>query len=141
MIVGDIQRRGSGSPKYPTKFGGQFLAQAPIQGREWLIQQQETRRGRERAGERHALSLTTGQGGDRAAFIASEPHEVEHLCDPLLLGGSAAAELGAAQAVGHVSGHIAVSEQLTVLEHQAEATAMHGHRAQVLAVPGHLSRG
>src|SRR5690606_27044989 len=58
------------------------FAQLGIERRQRLIEQEELRRDREGARDRHALTLPARQLRDRPAFDAGQPHQVEQLADP-----------------------------------------------------------
>ena len=82
LVVGDEQRGGAGAGQHPAQVGQQSLSQRPVQGRERLVQQQQSGLRSERAGQGDPLRLAAGQSADRAVGITGQPDQVEQLVDP-----------------------------------------------------------
>src|SRR3954464_388399 len=61
LLVGDEHRSNSQSPDELTNFSPGPFAQGGIQVGQWLVQEQDPRLRRQRARQRHALLLTTGE--------------------------------------------------------------------------------
>ena len=100
--------------------------------RQRLVEQEEPRRERERAGDRHPLALAAGQARDRAVGEARQADQVEQLGDALApLRRADAADL---QRVADVLADRQVREERQRLEHHAEVAPVRRHPGQVLPV-------
>jgi hypothetical protein len=97
------------------------LAQRAVEAAVGLVEQQQPRAGRERAGERDALLLAAAQLVDGSVARWSRPTSASTLRDPL--PRSSRVEPLHARAEGDVAGDVAVREQRVVLEHESDARA------------------
>ncbi|MNZ92751.1 hypothetical protein D3C78_1117860 [compost metagenome] len=95
-------------------------AQLDVEVGEGLVEQQQARLRRQRAGQGHALLLAAGQFMGIALAQGAEIDQLEHL------GGDALALGVLADAEGDVLGHRQVREQRVVLEHHADAALFRG---------------
>ena len=120
------------------QIGRQPLAQASVEGRERLVEEQQPRSHREGARERHTLLLTAGQRCGRTLLVARQPDEVEQLPDACGLLG--APHTTSRQPVGDIRGDVEVPEQLAVLEHQREVALVRRHTRHVVAVEADAPR-
>jgi len=93
------------------------LAQVDVEAGERLVEQQQARRRRQRACQRHALLLAAREFVRSARRGARQPDEFEHaLHAPAPFGARQAG-----QAEGDVVAHVQVRKQRVVLEHHADA--------------------
>ncbi len=133
--MGDGQHGGAQPAEEPPQFDHEAFAQGTVELSERLVQHQQSRAGRQRAGERDALLLAAGQGGDRAALGAGEADEVQQFRDPplrLLTG-----RLVHARPEGDVAADVAGGEELVVLEHQPHSAPVRGDAPLVASVEPH----
>ena len=137
MVVGDHQRRGAGRVQDVAQVGREPFAQTGVERRERLVEQQQPRLGRQRAGQRDPLALAAGEGGGQPVAVPRQADQLEQLGHP----GRRVRGPAQAQRVADVAGHGQVSEQLAVLEQQREAALVGGYAGQVGAVPAHAARG
>ena len=120
----------------------QFLPHLRIQGAERLVEQQDARLDRERAGKRDALALPAGELARVAIGEPAELHEVEQLVDALLDAGLLHPHRARlhAQPEGDVLEHVHVTKQRVVLEHEADVALARAARQRVLAVEADACR-
>jgi hypothetical protein len=119
LVVGDQQRGRARLVEDVAQFHGQPFAQVRIEVREWLVQQQQAGRGRQRTGQRHALLLTARQFVRKARGEAAQSDQIEHALDAGL--ALAAPQPGRAQSESDVVADAEVRKQRVVLEHDAHA--------------------
>ena len=84
LVVGDEHRGHVDLVVQPAQPGAQLLAHLRVERAERLVEQQHLRLDRERAGQRHALALATGELRRVAVGELLEVHELEQLVDPRL---------------------------------------------------------
>ena len=82
VVVGDHQRGGAGRPQDVAQVGGQAFAQAGVEGRQRLVEQQQARLGGERPGQGDALALAAGEGRGQPVAVPRQADELEQLVDP-----------------------------------------------------------
>ena len=101
----------------------QILADLGVERAERLVQQQDARLHRQRAGQRHALPLPAGELRRIAFAQGPELHQIEQLLHPPrdLRLGRAGAALAHGQPEADIVGHRHVAEQRILLEHEADA--------------------
>src|SRR5674476_761951 len=134
LVVSDEDGGGPRLAEHPGEVLGELLPQRSVERRERLVEQQQPRRRRQGTGQRDPLPLAAGQGLHLPPLEPLETDHGEQLVHPWRpLRRTEARHL---QPEGHVSRDVAVREELTVLEHQTEATPVHRHRRQVRPVPG-----
>ena len=109
-----------------------------------LVGQQDLRVVHIRTGDGHALLLATGQLMRIVLLFAGKTHGVQHLGHQRLNGGTAGTDH--LERERHVLPHGFVVEQLVVLEHEAQRTAVMRHltvgdTAQVVAGHTNLTAG
>ena len=122
LIVGDEDRRHVLLLVQAAQPDAQLLAHGRVERAERLVEQQHAGLDRERAGERHALALATGELRGIALGEAAQLHEREQLLDTLAdLGLRALADL---EAEGDVACDGHVLERGVVLEHEADAALL-----------------
>ena len=139
VVVRDEQGGGAGGDEDVAHLVGEAFAQGAVQGRQRFVEQQQPGPRREGPGEGHALAFTSGERRDLTSAEARQADELEELVHPLApRGGRHVLDL---QAEGHVARHVEVTEELPVLEHQAETAPVHRQACEVLAVPGDRPRG
>ena len=109
----------------------------PVEGAEWLVEQQQPRAGGEGPGQRHPLGFAARERRDAPALEAVETDELQQLGHPLAHFGLRPPGDGWPEA--HVAGHVTVGEQLVVLEDQTELPPMRRHLGDVLSVPQHAA--
>ncbi|MGY4434102.1 hypothetical protein ACVWWO_006579 [Bradyrhizobium sp. F1.13.1] len=90
--------------------------------RERLIEQKQLRAPRQRARQRHALTLATGELVGLALLEPIELHKRNHLRNAR--GDVGARHAGALQAEGDVVAHRQVRKQRVVLEHHVDRPLM-----------------
>ena len=100
-----------------------------VQRRGGLVEQDELRAQRERAGDPHPLLLAAGQLGRVGVRLVAQPHLVEQ-GQPALAGGRHRLALGVHRPLDDVLQRRAVREQVVGLEHHARAR---GERLLLLA--------
>jgi hypothetical protein len=112
-----------------------LAAQLEVERRQGLVEEQHLRRGRERAGEGHALLLAARQLVRQAVSERVEPHERQHpLHRRADLGPRTAQHL---QPEGHVAGHREVREEGVGLEDRVGAPAVRRQARDVLPADPH----
>ena len=112
---------------------GEPVVELAVEAGQRLVEQQQARRRRERAGERDALGLAAAQPGDVARAEPGEPDEVRASRRPA--GRSRRRGRRCMRSPNaDVGGDVAVREQLLVLEHHADAAAVRRHARDVAAV-------
>ena len=138
LVVGDEDRGDVDLVMQRAQPFAQLFPHLRIERAEGLVEQQDARLDRERAGQRDALALAAGELARIAVGKPVELHEIEQLLDPradrrLVLPDRARLH---AQAEGDVLEHAHVAEQRVVLEHEADVTFARALRQRVLAVEG-----
>jgi hypothetical protein len=117
LVVRDQQRRRAVALQDRAQLRAEPLAQLDVEARERLVEQQQPRIRRERAGERDALLLAAGQLVRPALLQAASPTSA--------ISSRARARRSAARPVREaerdVAEHVEVREQRVVLEHHADA--------------------
>src|SRR5438876_11200525 len=103
-----------------------------VEIRQWLVEQQDARLGRERARQRDALLLAAGQLLDLASLVAGQINECERFRD-FLLYPSLVPLPPSLQSKADVFPYVEVRKQRIVLKHHAEAPLRGRHRRDVLA--------
>ncbi len=115
----------------------QATADAGIQRRERLVQQQDPRLHHQGPGQGHPLALATGELGRIAALKAGQLHQRQRL---LHAGDQIAPRLGLhLEAEGDVVPHRHVGEQGIALEHHADAPLLGFLPGNVLTGHPHLA--
>ena len=118
----------------------QLLPHLRIERAKRLVEQQDARLDRERAGERDALPLAAGQLAGIAVGQPVELHQIQQLLDARTNRGLVLAD-GArlhAQAKGNVFEHRHVAEQRVVLEHESDMTLAGAMSQRILTVDPHF---
>ncbi len=137
LVVRHEDRRDVDLVVQPPQPVAQLLAHRRVQRAERLVEQEHARLHGERARERHALALAAGELRRVAIGPAAEVDEREQLVDALAdLGLRALADL---QAERDVVAHGHVLEGRVVLEDEADAAVLGGHRRHGLAGEQHLA--
>ena len=112
-----------------------LAAELQIQRAQRLIQQQQFRFWRKRAGDGDALTLTAGKLAGHALCIIFHLHQFQHfahaLCDGSLIHPAHA------QAVGHVLFHVHVRKEGVTLKHRVDRAAFRRQRGDVFAIQQH----
>ena len=133
LVVGDQQRGRAGVAEDPPQVGREPDAELGIEGGERLVEQQQPRLGRQRAGQRDSLALSAGEGARHPVAVPAQADQVEQAATwSARRGARHAAE---PQRIADVAGDGQVVEELAVLEHQREAALVGGHAGEVGAVP------
>lgn len=101
-----------------------FGAQLRVEIGQGLVEQQHGGFDHERAGDCHALQLTTGELVWRAGTVTCKAHPLERLVDARCDLGRW--DLPGLQPIGHVFGDSVVREDRVVLKHHAGVAAMRG---------------
>ena len=119
LVVGDEDGGDAEGALQRLQLVAQSDAHLGVERGQGLVEQQQLRPGRERAGQRHALLLAAGDLVGIAVGEGAELHDVQHGGDALarLRGG----RLGDLEPEGDVARHRHVGEQRVVLEHHADA--------------------
>ncbi len=137
-----VMRHHDGGEAQPALQRADLVAQphahARIQRRQRLVQQQQARRGREGARQRHALLLTAGQLCGVFEAGIGHPHQPQQFLHPL--GDVGAAHLAAAQSVADIVVDREIGEQRVGLEHDAEIAPRRRQRARCRARPAPSAR-
>jgi hypothetical protein len=115
------------------------LAQLGVERGERLVQQQQLRLHRERAGDRDALALPARDLGDGALRDAGQADQFQQLLDPGPAPGRGHA--ADAQRIGDVVADREMAEQGQRLEHHAELAPVRRHRRDVGFVEQHAAGG
>ena len=121
------------------QLGDEALAERAIERAQWLVEHEQPRFGRERAGERDPLLFSARELADAATLEAGEPDQREGVA-------GAGVDLGAREALHaqperDVALHVAVGEQRVVLEHEPEAPAVRWDTAPDRRRPTRRARG
>ncbi|MNL29127.1 hypothetical protein D3C87_1508020 [compost metagenome] len=117
LVVRDEDGGVAGRLQDVAHFERQAFARVHVQVGKRFVQQQQVGRGRQRAGQRHALLLATRDLVRIAVGGMGQAHQCQHFFDT-------AGTLGTrqlAQAEGDVQRHRQVREQRVILEHHAHA--------------------
>ena len=135
VVVGDEQDGEAEPYEEGTQLGDEAFAQGTVEGTERLVEHQEARRSRERAGQRDALLFAAGKLRDPAVFESGHADERERVPRSGL-------DLGAwdalhAEPERDVADDIAMGKQRVVLEHEPEPAPVRGHVGEVGIVPRH----
>ena len=132
VVVGDVD---GGQVELGEKAGEVVekpIAQAPVEGPERLVEEEQPRFGRECPSERHALLLAARERSDGPALEACEADEVEQLADaPRRRSGVVAAY---AQTEAHVLRHVAMREERVILKDETDAAPMRRNAGEILPV-------
>ena len=131
--MGDVNgRRGAGAQGL-TQFANQFHPQGMVQRAEWFIQHQQTRVGRQSAGQGNALLFPTGKFRYRPAAKSFHVDAAQGLADLLIdkVGGF----MLHFQTKGDVSTYRTVRKKCVILKHQTKASLMGWYAAQVRGIP------
>jgi hypothetical protein len=139
LVVGDQDRGDAELPLQPLDLDLHVEPQVLVERPEGLVEQQDARLHRERAGERDALLLAARELAGHAVGERLELHGGEHARDPL--ADQVARGVPGAQAVGDVLVHRHVREQRVVLEHHADVAAARGQVIDGAAVHPDAARG
>ena len=132
LVVGDVECRDRQPRQQVVQLGPQIVAQARIQRRQRLVQQQDARLDRQGPGQGHALALAARDLVDPALGEMGDAHQLKHPPDPrVALGPGDAAQ---AQAVADIASHGHVGKQGVGLEHHADAAALDRQRRHILVV-------
>jgi len=110
----------------------QVLAEPRVQGAQGLVEEQDARREHERARERDALLLPTGELRGLAVLEALQANELEdpaHLALPVLLVKPLVLE-----PEGHVGGHVEVGEERVALKHRVDVPFVRRDLCHICAV-------
>ncbi|ESR71714.1 hypothetical protein T266_08105 [Pseudomonas aeruginosa VRFPA05] len=132
LIMGDEHR---GQPQLlldAADLFAQVLADARVEGRQRLVEQQQARARHQRAGQRHALALAAGELVRVACGVLAQFHQFDGFGDPLLQFRRR--HLLHAQAEGDVLLHGHVGEQRVALEHHGDPALLRRQRHHILAV-------
>ena len=121
----------------PTKPLAELRADPRVERAERLVEEEDLRLGRERAGEPHPLPLSAGELRRVAMPEALELHEVQELVDPL--GDLRLRALAHLQAERDVLAHGHVLEGGVVLEDEADVPLLRRERRRVLAAEEDLA--
>ena len=81
VVVGHVDRGQPGAIEQLAELTEQALAPRTVEGAERLVEHEQPRLDRERAGQRDPLLLTTRQLRDPAIAERAQPDEIEHLGD------------------------------------------------------------
>src|SRR5439155_8301901 len=103
------------------------LPERRVEIRQWFVEQQDARLGRERARQRDALLLAAGQLLDLASLVAGQINECERFRD-FLLYPSLVPLPPSLQSKADVFPYVEVRKQRIVLKHHAEAPLRGRHR-------------
>ena len=115
-VVGHQQHRGPGLAQECQGLVAHLRAQRGVEGRERLVEQHQLRRGRQRAGQRHALLLAAGESVRVGARVGRHVDGGQQLGDAPL----APTPVAAVEPEGDVLADAQMREQGEVLEHQAD---------------------
>ncbi|CFE43556.1 Uncharacterised protein [Mycobacterium tuberculosis] len=132
LIVGDQHRGDMHLVVQAAQPGTQLFAHLGIECAERLVEQQHLRIDRQRPGQRHPLSLPTGELIGVAALKSAQAHHLQQIVDlGLDLGLGALTDL---QPERHVVTDSQVFERRVVLEDESDATPLWRHPGDVAAV-------
>ena len=140
LVVGDEDRGDVDFRMQRAQPLPQFFAHLGVERAKRLVEQQDPRLDRKRAGQCDALTLATGQLAGIAVRQPVELHEIQQLLDAGADRGLVLAD-GArlhAQAEGDVFEHRHVAEQRVVLEHETDMALARAMAERVLAVDPHF---
>ena len=79
LVVRDVDRGAPELVEQVLEILEQAIAEPAVERSERLVQQEHRRLRSERAGERHALLLASGEGRNRTSLVAREPDQHEQL--------------------------------------------------------------
>ena len=116
----------------PAQPGSQILADFGVQRTERFVEQQHLRVDRQRARERHALTLATGKLTGITALESPEPHHLEQVVH--LLGDLGLRSAPYSQAEGHVIADGQMLEGGVMLEHEADIAPLWRYPRDVATV-------
>ena len=127
VVVGHEQDREAEADEERAQLGDEPLAERAVERAERLVEHEQARRGRERAGERDALLLAARELGDPAVLEAGESDERERRRARARRLRRADAAASAAR-TRTLPEHVAVREQRVVLEHEPEPAPVRAAR-------------
>ena len=141
LIVGDEDRGHVDLVMQRAQPLPQLLAHLGVERAERLVEQQDARLDRERAGQRDALALAAGQLARVAAGQPVELHQIQQFLDPRADRGLVLADRARLhpQAERDVLEHRHVAEQRVMLKHEADMALAGAVRQRVLAVERNLA--
>ena len=118
--MGDEERGDAGAGEDVGNLLAQAVAQARVEARERLVEEDQLRGRRERAGQRDALLLAAGKLMRQALLEAAEVEEVDQLRHPR------STALLASQPEGDVRSHVEVREERSLLGHEPHPAPLGG---------------
>ena len=139
VVVGDRDDGEVEAGEQRAELDDEPLAARPVERAERLVEQEDARRGRQRARQRDALLLAAREGGDVAALGALAGRPARAARPPARPRPLAALPLHP-EAEGDVGADVEVREQRVVLEHHPDAAPVRRRGGDVDAVDGDACR-
>jgi len=137
LVVGDVDRRHAGLALDGADLAAETLAQAGVERRQRLVQQEDVRLRSERAGERDPLLLPAGERLRVPVAHPREADEVEQSSDAT----ARVCHVGEVEPVGDVLADAHVREQRVLLEHDADVARLGRDARDVRPAEPHGARG
>ena len=136
-VVRDVDNRQSEPLEQGAQVGLETNPQRAVEGAERLVQEEDVRSRRDRAGEGNPLSLSAGERRDVTTLGAGEPDQLECLAHARV--SHVGRDVRDAGAEPHVPGHVPMREQRRVLEDESDAAAMRRLAGDVASAQPHAS--